>query len=363
MTIDEAVMRALAAVAPVRRDEALSRHTTIGIGGPADAYVTARSAGELSGVLRVAQAAGVPVFVLGSGSNIVVGDRGIRGVVIENRASGVTSPPGPLLHGKMGDTPKPSLKEGEGEASRPEGLGVEGLARPSGSNEAPTPHPNPLPSRGEGTFGFRIESGASFAAVARQLAFAGYAGLEWACGIPGTLGGAVVYNAGAYGGCLGDVLQRIAVWDVGVGEVVYEAPELGLVYRGSAFTRGLMAGRAVLWADVALWQGDIEALKSRVADYDARRLKAQPRGRNAGSFFKNPAGQPAWRLLDAVGLRGYRAGGAEFSDKHCNFLINAGGATAADVMVLMSLAQDRVRERFGIELENEVTLVGEGFGR
>jgi UDP-N-acetylmuramate dehydrogenase len=332
VTIDEAVMRALAAVAPVRRDEALSRHTTIGIGGPADAYVTARSAGELSGALRVAQAAGVPVFVLGSGSNIVVGDRGIRGVVIENRASGVTSPPSPL-------SPSTELRTG---------LRGEGEVSSSTSSD-----------RVE----FRIESGASFAAVARQLAFAGYAGLEWACGIPGTLGGAVVYNAGAYGGCLGDVLQRIAVWDVGVGEVVYEAPELGLVYRGSAFTRGLMAGRAVLWADVALWQGDIEALKGRVADYDARRLKAQPRGRNAGSFFKNPAGQPAWRLLDAVGLRGYRAGGAEFSDKHCNFLINAGGATAADVMVLMSLAQDRVRERFGIELENEVTLVGEGFGR
>jgi UDP-N-acetylmuramate dehydrogenase len=208
-------------------------------------------------------------------------------------------------------------------------------------------------------FVFRIESGASFAAVSRQLALAGYAGLEWACGIPGTLGGAVVYNAGAYGGCLGDVLQRIGVWDGERGEVVFEASELGLAYRGSAFTRGLMAGKAVLWAEVALWEGDVEALKGRIADYDARRLKAQPRGRNAGSFFKNPSGQPAWRLIDAVGLRGYRAGGAEFSEKHCNFLINAGGATAADVVALKELAQSRVRERFGVELENEVTLVGE----
>jgi UDP-N-acetylmuramate dehydrogenase len=206
---------------------------------------------------------------------------------------------------------------------------------------------------------FRIESGASFAAVARQLAFAGYAGLEWACGIPGTLGGAVVYNAGAYGGCLGDVLERIAVWDGERGEAVIEASQLGLVYRGSAFTRGVMAGKAVLWAEVALWAGDAEALRARVGDYDARRLKAQPRGRNAGSFFKNPPGQPAWRLIDAVGLRGHRVGGAEFSEKHCNFLINAGGATAADVVALKELAQSRIREQFGVELENEVTLVGE----
>jgi UDP-N-acetylmuramate dehydrogenase len=316
MALDPAAMRALEAVALTRVDEPLSRHTTIGIGGPADAFVTAQDARQLSDVLRVAHEAGLPVFMLGSGSNIVAGDRGIRGVVIENKASAVTPPI---------SVPRP---EGRGTAER---------------------------------YGFRIESGASFAAVARQRAFAGYAGLEWACGIPGTLGGAVVYNAGAYGGCLGDVLQRIAVWDT-AGEMVLEAADLGLVYRGSAFTRGVMAGRAVLWAEVALWEGDTEALKARVAGYDARRLKAQPRGRNAGSFFKNPPEHPAWRLLDAVGLRGYRIGGAEFSDKHCNFLINAGDASAADVAALKSLAQSRVRAQFGIELENEVTLVGEGFG-
>jgi UDP-N-acetylmuramate dehydrogenase len=317
MTLAPTILRALEAVAPTRPDEPLSRHTTIGIGGPADAYVTAHDARQLSDALRVAHIAGAPVFMLGSGSNIVVGDRGLRGVVIENKASAVTPP----------------------------------VSMPRGSARG-------TPAR----YDFRIESGASFAAVARQFAFAGYAGLEWACGIPGTLGGAVVYNAGAYGGCLGDVLQRIAVWDPDSGETVFEAADLGLVYRGSAFTRGVMAGRAVLWADVSLWQGDTEALKARVADYDARRLKAQPRGRNAGSFFKNPPDHPAWRLLEAVGLRGQRIGGAQFSDKHCNFLINAGGATAVDVAALKSLAQARVHERFGISLENEVTLVGEGFG-
>jgi UDP-N-acetylmuramate dehydrogenase len=123
-----------------------------------------------------------------------------------------------------------------------------------------------------------------------------------------------------------------------------------------------MAGRAVLWAEFALWPGDASDLRARVADFDARRLKAQPRGRNAGSFFKNPPQQPAWRLLDSVGLRGHRIGGAQFSDKHCNFLINAGDAKAADVAALKHEAERRVREQFGIELHNEVSLVGEGFG-
>jgi UDP-N-acetylmuramate dehydrogenase len=323
MTLEQAFIAAVGSVAAVRLDEAMSRHTTIGIGGPADAYVSVASAAQLEAVLEVCAEAGVPVFMLGSGSNIVVGDGGIRGVVVENRAQGVTGP----LERAFGQT---------------------GTAAESASDTE--------------RYLFRLESGCSFAGESRRLAFSGFAGLEWACGIPGTLGGAVVYNAGAYGGCLGDVLQRVAVWDAAAGEVVYEASDLGLVYRGSDFTRGVMAGRAVLWAEVALWRGDIEALKARVADYDQRRLKAQPRGRNAGSFFKNPADGPAWRLLDAVGLRGYRIGGAEFSEKHCNFLINAGGATGADVAALKSLAQEWVRAEFGLELENEVTLVGEGWG-
>jgi UDP-N-acetylmuramate dehydrogenase len=213
----------------------------------------------------------------------------------------------------------------------------------------------------DATYLFRADAGTSFALLSRQLAAAGFEGLEWACGIPGTLGGAVVYNAGAYGGCLGDVLLRIGVWDEAAGEVEYAAAGLGLVYRGSAFTRGLMAGRAVLWAEFALWRGDEAQLRARIAGYDERRLKAQPRGRNAGSFFKNPPGQPAWKLLEAVGMRGYKIGGARFSDKHCNFLINAGEATAADVAALKRLAQQRIREQFGVELEGEVSFVGEGF--
>ncbi|MGE3983544.1 MAG: UDP-N-acetylmuramate dehydrogenase [Dehalococcoidia bacterium] len=310
--LDAAFIHALQAIgAPVKLDEPLSRHTTIGIGGPADAYVTVEDASQLSKVVQLAGQAGVPFFVLGSGSNIVVGDRGIRGVVIDNKARAQSDPERRM--------------------------------------------------NGEERFVIRAESGANFAATARHLAFAGYAGMEWACGIPGTLGGAVVYNAGAYGGCLGDVLQRIAVATAD-GDMELAAADLGLVYRGSDFTRGLMTGRAVLWAEFALWRGDETALRAQVADYDERRTKAQPPGRNAGSFFKNPPGHPAWKLLDATGMRGYQIGGAQFSPKHCNFLINAGGATAADVAALKSLAQQRIFEEFGVHMENEVSLVGEGFG-
>ncbi len=311
MSLSEAFVRELERIAPLKQDEPLSRHTTFGVGGPADAFMAADSAAQMGEIVRLCRRSGTAFFVLGSGSNIVVGDEGIRGVTIVSRAQAVSKP---------------------------------------------------VPTRrdGEERFLFRLDAGCSFAAAARHLAFDGYAGLEWACGIPGSVGGAVVYNAGAYGGCLGDVLVRIGLTGE-EGETEIAAAELGLVYRGSAFTSGLMAGRAVLWAEAALWPGNAAFLRQRVEDYDRRRLKAQPRGRNAGSFFKNPPGHPAWRLIDEVGLRGHRIGGAQFSPKHCNFMINAGGAKARDVAGLKELAQARVRERFGIELEAEVRLVGEGF--
>ena len=310
MSVDAAFRRALEQIAPVRTDETLSRHTTFGIGGPADLYVVAESSSQVSEVVALCLRADVPLFILGSGSNIVVGDQGVRGVTIEDHAR------------HLGE---PSIKR-----------------------------------NGEDRYLVRAEAGCSLAATARHLAFAGYAGLEWACGIPGTIGGAVVYNAGAYGGCLGDVLLRVAVAGED-GEREIAAADLGLAYRGSDFTRGRMAGQAVLWAEFALWPGDAATLRQRVRDYDERRLKAQPRGRNAGSIFKNPPDHPAWRLIDQVGLRGHRIGGAELSAKHCNFIVNADGATAADVAALMRLAQARVREQFGVELEPEVSFVGEGF--
>ncbi|OGO50895.1 MAG: UDP-N-acetylenolpyruvoylglucosamine reductase [Chloroflexi bacterium RBG_16_68_14] len=295
-------------IGPVRLDEPLSRHTTFGIGGPADVYVVARDAEELARVVLACREHDAPIFVLGSGSNILVGDGGIRGVAIENRARALS---GPELEG--------------------------------------------------GGFRFRAESGASFAGVARSLARQGFAGLEWASGIPGTLGGAVVYNAGAYGGCLADVLRSVAIVNGTGATKELPAGELELVYRGSAFTRGQFRDRVVLSAEFTLWPGDSQALMQRVQELDVRRLTAQPRGRNAGSIFKNTPEHPAWRLIDQVGLRGQRIGDAQISEKHCNFFLNVGRARAADVKALIDLARQRVRERFGLEPELEVALVGEGF--
>lgn len=311
--IDPARLDALAAaldgLGELRRGEPLSRHTTFGIGGPADLYFKATSRAALAAAARAARAHGVPLFVLGSGSNLLVGDGGIRGLVIENDARRLEQP-------------------------RPLG---DGRARLCG------------------------ESGASFAATARRLCRDGWWGLEWAVGIPGTLGGAVVYNAGAYGGCLADVLESIEVLEPDGSERRIPASELGLEYRGSVFTRGLLKDRVILALAFTLRRGDPAEIMAYVAKLDENRLATQPRGRNAGSIFKNPPEHPAWWLIDQVGLRGRRLGDAEISQKHTNFFANAGRAKASEVKQLMDLASARVQERFGIALHPEVALVGEGF--
>ena len=307
-TMDERLVEQLQAIAPARRDEPLSRHTTFGIGGPADVFVTVRNARELRDAVVAARRAGAPFFVLGAGSNILVGDRGIRGVVIDNQATAIDGP-----HER------------------------------------------------DGVLVVTAESGVPFATLARAMAKQGFGGLEWAAGIPGTLGGATVYNAGAYDGSLADVLRAVTIVDVDDAERRVEAAELDLSYRNSIFTRGGFEGRVVLTLDIQVYRGDGEKLLARIAEFDRLRLDAQPRGRNSGSTFKNPLPRHAWELIDAVGLRGERIGDAQFSEKHCNFIANLGKAKAADVAALMREAQRRVRERFGIELVNEVALVGEGF--
>jgi UDP-N-acetylmuramate dehydrogenase len=302
MTALDSLAATLSPHGELRRAENLARHTTFGIGGPADLFLTVRSAGSLAVATNAAHDADVGVFILGSGSNILVADAGIRGLVIDNRAR----------------------------AEQPDSTGL----------------------------AVRVESGASFAAFARKMCRLGLDGLSWAVGIPGTLGGAVVYNAGAYGGCLADVLRRVRLLLPGVGDQWVDAADLGLVYRGSVFTRGQFAGKAVLEAEVEFAPGDAKALLASAASYDEKRLAAQPRGRNAGSTFKNPPESPAWKLIEAVGMRGMRRGDAAISEKHCNFFVNEGNATAADVAWLIAEAQRRVKEQFGVSLEREVEFVG-----
>ncbi|MGK2963992.1 MAG: UDP-N-acetylmuramate dehydrogenase [Tepidiformaceae bacterium] len=302
MTDLAALATTLEAYGTVRTGEALSRHTTFGVGGPADIFVTVRDADGLAGASLASRDAGIEPFVLGSGSNILVADAGIRGVVLDNRAR----------------------------TERPADDGVT----------------------------YTLESGTSFAAFSRRACRAGLDGLTWAVGIPGTLGGAVVYNAGAYGGCLGDVLTRVRLQEQDGSADWIEAEALGLVYRGSVFTRGQFAGKTILEAEVRLTPGDSGELLARAAAHDTKRLAAQPRGRNAGSMFKNPPEHPAWRLIDDVGLRGVARGDAAISDKHCNFFVNLGHARATDVAWLVEEAERRVAEQFGIKLEREVAFVG-----
>jgi UDP-N-acetylmuramate dehydrogenase len=304
----EELVGRLKQIARVKTDEVLARHTTFGIGGPADVFVTVRNAGELAQAVIESKHAGVPYFILGAGSNILVGDAGIRGVTIDNQAKHVTAP-----HDV------------------------------------------------EGEWVVRVESGMSFAALARNLARQGFGGIEWASGIPGTLGGAVVYNAGAYGGCIAHVLRSVSMLTDDEQTKEVRAADLKLTYRNSVFTRGECEGCVVLATQIAVTRGDAESMVRHIAAIDAQRLAAQPRGRNSGSTFKNPEGRHAWELVDAVGLRGHRIGDAMFSNKHSNFIENLGAASAADVASLIREAQRRVNEQFGIGLETEVAFVGEGF--
>ena len=307
--VSEALIQELGTTAEVRRDEPLARHTTFGIGGPADVYAAASTADELRQMTTICHRHETPFFILGAGSNILVGDGGIRGVVIENRARRVEGPQ----------------------------------------------------ERQNGSALFRAESGASLASLARDLARRGLAGLEWAGGIPGTVGGAVVYNAGAYDGCLADVLIRVGMADKEGHEYALDVRELGLGYRESGFTRRLFTDQVILWAELRLLPTSADELRKRIEELDRLRQETQPRGRSAGSIFKNVREYPAWWLIDQVGLRGHRIGDAEFSAEHPNFILNVGRARAADVKALMELAQERVWAEFSLRLVPEVAFVGEGF--
>jgi len=304
--MNERLVQQLRDIATVRLDEPIGRHVTFGVGGPADAYVIAENEDQLRLAYSLAKSAGEPVLIFGSGSNILVGDGGVRGLTIENRTSNVDGP-------------------------SPNGAG----------------------------FRARVASGVSFASLSRRLANAGYAGIEWACGIPGSLGGAVVSNAGAYEWSLKDVLKGARLSDEDGNVIDVPPEELDLTYRNSAFTRGEIRDKIVLSVDLRLERGDAATLKQRVREFDEQRRAAQPPGRNCGSVFKNPPQNPSWWYIAQVGLRGHRIGGAQFSDQHANFILNLGDARAADIVALIKLAQQRVRDRFGIELEPEVAMVGE----
>jgi UDP-N-acetylenolpyruvoylglucosamine reductase len=287
----------------VQRDYPLARLTTIRTGGPAELFARAGSLEELERLLAWAGQEGVDVGVVGSGSNLLVADAGVQGLVVKL----------------------------DKELSKIE---IDGT---------------------------RIEcgGGARLPSVSARAAQAGLAGLEFGVNIPGTVGGAVRMNANAYGGQLARVLEWVDVVDRS-GTRRRAPEELGFRYRRS----NLQLGEVVARASFLLERADSAQVKAALADMRARRKAAQPSGiKTFGSTFKNPddpraEGRTAGQLLEAAGCRGARIGGASFSSKHANFIVNHGDATTADVVALMAEGRRRVFERFGIELEAEVQALG-----
>ena len=297
----------------VRRDEPLARHTSLRIGGRADILAVAETAQALQRAVSLAWQQRVPLRVLGSGANVLVSDAGVRGLVVLNRARAIRF------------------------------VGLE-----SDTNS--------------GALGVRAESGASLSTVARQSIRRGLAGLAWAATIPGTVGGAVVGNAGAWGGDVASTLVSASVLERGETVVEWPVELFEYSYRSSLLKRQAVPGlppSVVLEAHFGLQRGDRGALEAQVADMVARRKASQPPGATCGSVFKNPHGDFSGRLIEAAGLKGTTRGNAEISTVHANFVVNHGGATAADVRALIALARQEVQERFGITLELEIQLIGD----
>jgi UDP-N-acetylmuramate dehydrogenase len=289
----------------------LSRYSAARLGGPAQALLEVQTKDELVDIVSFCWREGFPFTVLGDGSNILVSDAGVRGLVIINRAR--------QIH----------------------------FDEQSGT---------PL---------VRAESGANFGLLARQAAQRGLAGMEWAAGIPGTLGGAIVGNAGAHGGELSHHLRMALILhrnDAGQkGEVKIEewpVEKLDFSYRSSILKRA--PGRNIVLAGlIQLERGNPQVIREKMDELVAYRRRTQPPGASTGSMFKNPPGDFAGRLIDAAGLKGARVGDAQISPLHANFFINLGNASAADFYALIEQARRVVAEKFAVQLELEVELIGE----
>ena len=294
-------LRALVGAEGVLVDEPMSAHTTFRIGGPADVLVVPTSVEELLEALALSDARSVPWRILGHGSNLLVSDEGVRGAVV-------------MVSGNLADV----------------GIGEDGLVT--------------------------ALAGSSNAKVATAAYRAGLAGFEFAAGIPGTIGGAAIMNAGAYGGEFKDVALSVRCLD-GEGNVVtVDAAEADWSYRHSMIGD---AGMVVLSATLQLQPGDPEAIKARMDDLAQRRISKQPLELpSAGSTFKRPEGHFAGKLIQDASMQGYQVGGAQVSTKHAGFVVNVGGATASDVLQVIDDVREAVHAQFGIELEPEVKLWG-----
>ncbi len=295
----------------MRREVPLAPYTAARLGGPAEVLLEARSAHALAQAVSLLWEEGLDFILLGGGSNVLVSDRGVRGIVLLNRARKVR---------------------------------FETAATP------PT---------------VWAESGANLGLVARQAARHGLSGLEWAAGIPGTIGGAVYGNAGAHGSdmasnlLVAEILHCKELMQTGSSDREHWSVEkLDLAYRSSRLKRS--PGRdVVLAALLRLQPGDPAVIQAKMDELVANRRRTQPPGASLGSMFKNPPGDYAGRLIEAAGLKGLTSGGAQISSVHANFFINLGAATAADFADLVRQARQAVLEQFGVELELEIEMLGE----
>ena len=285
----------------VRRQEPMSLHTTFRIGGPADLFVTPGSIQAVADSIRICKETQTPYAVIGNGSNLLVSDTGYRGVIIQ-----------------------------------------------IGRNL------NQVSVNGEE---IRAQAGAMLSVIAKTALSESLTGFEFASGIPGTLGGAAVMNAGAYGGEMKDVLTEVTVL-TREGEIrTIPAEKLEMGYRTSLAAKN---GWIILEAVLKFQKGDAEAIRGRMEELKMQRVTKQPLDLpSAGSTFKRPEGYFAGKLIMDAGLRGFTVGGAQISEKHCGFVVNKGGATAEDVRNLICAVQKKVQEDAGVKLEPEVKFLGE----
>src|SRR6476661_4752971 len=286
----------------VKENISLAPYTSARIGGSADILITAESADELARIIKLLQKQEIDYFILGGGSNVLVSDTGVRGVVVLNRAKGVR------FH--IGDEPSVT-----------------------------------------------VESGVIFSNLANRCAAKGLAGLEWAGTVPGTIGGAVYGNAGAFGGDMaGNLIWAELLTENGREKMTAE--QMGYGYRTSILKRGELDA-IVLCAELKLRNSTKEAVSTTIEQFGAHRKATQPPGASMGSMFKNPNGDNAGKEIEDAGLKGTRIGNAQISPLHGNFFINHDNTKAEDIRALIELVMKTVKEKQGVDLELEVELVGE----
>ena len=286
----------------VKENVSLAPYTSARIGGPADYLITANSSDELAEIMTIIWQEHLPYFMLGGGSNVLVSDKGVRGITVLNRAKAV----------RFENGRQPTV---------------------------------------------RVESGVVFSNLANRCASKGFSGLEWAATVPGTIGGAVYGNAGAFEGNMAGNL----VW----AEILTESSRerwsverMEYAYRTSALKQSALKA-IVLAAELSLKNATKDEVSVKIGQFSERRKSTQPPGASMGSMFKNPQGDYAGRLIESAGLKGTRIGNAEISTVHGNFFVNHGKTKAADIRALIELAQRTVQGKFGVALELEIELIGE----